>query len=339
MSDDTSIAAAEPGIEAESSVETPAPVYETGEEKLEARLTELSKKHNAGNASEEAPTEEPEQEALDSEDPSDHNAEEEALANELLEDEADTPEPLSIDFAGTKFEYKEGELTPEMAERVQETIKGFEGAQTRKSQELAEMRKTVEEAKASVEKIQALDGQALQLFTNGQQLKREIERIEQIDMMALRQSSPDQARFLSDDLSTYRSQLAQVTNEVDRLETASSEAQKVEMDRVMEQGRKDVLKYDPDFMKNESAIIEYVKSTYGMTDEQAKSWPLNPASASMADKARRFDDLQARLKAKKPAKIPKPVPTKAVKGRGTTVKSNFSKMNAGERKAYLGLPG
>ena len=342
MSDDISIAAPEGGVEAVSTAE-PAPVDMTGAERLDAKLNALSEEIAAGNASEDTPTKEPEEEALDGENTPDHDAEdsEEDLLDELLAEdgEAEAKPKLEIDFAGTKFEYKEGEMSSEMAERVQETIKGFEGAQTRKSQELAEMRKTVEEAQASVDRIQGLDGQALQLFTNGQQLKQEIARIEQMDLQALRQSNPDQARFLSDDLSTYKAQLAQVTNEVDRLETASSEARKVEMDRVMSEGEKEVLKLDPDFMKSETEVIEYVTKEFGMTEEQAKTWRLNPATAVMAKQAMLYGKLQERIKAKKSAKIPKPTPTKPVKGKGAAAKTDFSRMSASERKAYLGLPG
>lgn len=342
MSDDISIAEPTPGVETESTADVSPPVYETGADANEAQLDALSKEIAAGNDSEDTPTEEPEKEALDGEDAIVHDAEdEEALEDELLaEDEPTEAKPkLSVNFAGTEFEYNEGEIPPEMAEKLQETVKGFEAAQTRKSQELAETRKAVEEAKASVDKIQALEGDAFKLYTHGQSLKQEIESIERLDMNALWQSNPDQARQFSDKLAADKAQLAQVIQTTNQYEMASSQAQQVEMTRVMDQGRKDVLKYNPDFMKNEEAIIEYVKDTYGMTDEQARTWPLNPASASMADKARLYDQMKDRIKAKKSAKAPKlPTPTKAIKGSRSAGTTNTANMSNAEMAKHLGLP-
>ena len=343
MSDDISIAEPVAGVETESNAEAAAPIHETGADDNDAQLDALSKEIAAGNVSEDEPTEEPEQEALDSEDSTDHDAEdsEEALEDELLaEDEVVEAKPkLSVNFAGTEFEYNEGDMPEGMAEKLQETVKGFEASQTRKSQALADDRKIVEEAKASVEKIQALDGQALQLFTSGQQLKQNIEKIERLDLQALWQSNPDQARQLSDKLATDKSQLAQVIQETNRIETASSEAQKVELNRVMDAGRQEVIKLSPDFMKREPEITKYAMENYGITEEQAKTWPLNPAGAIMAEKAMLYDQMKDRVKAKKSAKAPKlPTPTKAIKGSRSTGTTNPANMSDEQMAKHLGLP-
>lgn len=339
MSDDTSIAAPESGVEAESTAQPEAPVNMTGAEELDVKLDALSKEIAAQNTAK--PDEPQNEEALESDDTAETaEDDEDALLEEILsEDESDSPAKLEIDFGGTKFEYKEGEMSPELAERVQETIKGFEGAQTRKSQELAEQRKAVEEAKASVDRISNLDGQALKLFTDGQLLKQSIEKIESLNMNALWQSRPDEARQLSDRLALEKSQLAQVVNEVDRLETESLEARNADVGRRMAEGEKEVLKLDPDFMKTEPAIIEYVTKNFGLSEDEAKTWRLNPTTAIMAKKAYLYDQMKDRISAKKSAKIPKPTPSKPVKGKGTSTKTDFGRMSVAERKKYLGLPG
>ena len=65
----------------------------------------------------------------------------------------------------------------------------------------------------------------------------------------------------------------------------------------------------------EAELIEYTVKNYGISEKDAKNWPVNPVASVMAWKAMQFDRMQAKAaKAAKPSTAQR-VPVTAIKQR------------------------
>jgi hypothetical protein len=274
--------------------------------------------------------------------------EESADAEESDEDGGDEedegePEEIEFSFRGEKLRVPKGAIPEELATKVDQFVRDAEAVTTRKLQDVAERSKSLEAREAAAEKIVGLQGEALNTFTKGLQLRNEIEQLTaMVADGSLWQSNPDQARQASDQLSRKRAEFDNVINEVSKYEGELSAAQQSEIDRRMNQGRQTIEKRVKGFSEKAPEVVDYVVSQYGLTKEHAETWPLNPETAEMAYKAMMYDRMQA--KAKQATAKPKPVaPTKPVtpgnKGAGGKPVRDVSKMSTTDMAKHLGLPG
>lgn len=269
--------------------------------------------------------------------PTDDNAE---PSDEEGEDDGDEPEEFDeINIGGEKLRTPKGAIPEEILAKVSGFAKNLEGGFTKKFQEVAESRKEIEARETAVSKLLMMNDDLLTDFSRGKHLKEEIQRLSTIDKQALWQSNPDQARQLSDVIAQKEAELHGIINQVTQKETQLNQTQQQEMQRRMEVGREIVEREIKDFSAKEPEIIEYVVKHYGMSQEEAKTWPLNPNTAKMAYKAMMFDRMQASAKPKPAPKPAQAKPFTPVRGKGGASVKDASSMSTGEMAKYLGLPG
>ena len=272
----------------------------------------------------------PEQQDADGEASSDGDGEDEDTQGE--------PEAEELNFGGEKLTIPKGAIPEEVKTKLQDFAKNLEAGYTRKFQDVAEQRKQAEARLETVERLATLEGDALQTFSRGLQIKSEIERLGKIDLNALWQSNPDQARRVSDEMNRLNGEFQKVTQETSRKEAEAAEARRKFTDERMAEGRQIVERQIKGF--NESEVIDYVTKTHGMSAEEAKTWPLNPVTAIMAHKAMLYDRMQASAKPKPAQKQAAPAkPSAPVKGKGGAGVKNPSNMSPAEMAKHLGLPG
>lgn len=254
------------------------------------------------------------------------------------EDTQGEPEEEELNFGGEKLAVPKGAIPEEVKTKLQDFAKNLEAGYTKKFQDVAEQRKQAERTVELAERLATLEGDALQTFSRGMQIKSEIARLEQIDVRSMWQSNPDQARRLSDNLAQLKGELQQVVHETSSKEAETAEARRVFTEERMQEGRQIVERQVKGF--NESEVMEYVTKTYGMTEDQARTWPLNPLTAVMAHKAMLYDRMQATAKPKPAPKQTQPAtPSAPVKGKGGVGQKNPASMSVSEMKRHLGLPG
>jgi hypothetical protein len=244
-----------------------------------------------------------------------------------------------FDFGGNKFAVPKDAVPEELAVEIEKFTKGIWADYTRKSQDVAERTRALEAEKTAVEKLSQLNGDALLAFSRGLQLKQEIEQLQRVNLDQLWQSDPDRARRVSDQLALKQAEFQRTIHDVQTKEAELSSAQMQEMQRQMEEGRKHVERYVKGFEQKVPEVVEYVTKTYGMTKEQAESWPLNPATAAMAYKAMMYDRMQASASKKpagKPAQSVKPVVPQ--KGAGGNAVKDAARGSVEDMKRLLGLP-
>lgn len=246
-------------------------------------------------------------------------------ASESEGEEGNESEEIELNFGGEKFSVPKGASVEEIMPKLSEFAHNLEAGYTKKFQDVAETRKSVEAEKAAVKRVQELQGDALTKFSSGLQLQREIAQLQQVDVSALWQSNPDQARQVSDTLAKKQAELQNTVAEVSRAEAGASRAQTEETARRFEEGKQMIERKVPGFTKDLPAVIEYAAKTLGVDAKAAEAeWALNPPMALAVHKAMLFDRMQAQAKqSSKPApKTAKPI-GKAT-GRGGTPIGNLS---------------
>lgn len=250
------------------------------------------------------------------------------------EDDGEDQEPkvIEFDFGGNKMQLPEGSVPDELAEQIDKFAKGTWSDYTKKSQEVAEHRKSLEARESAVQKMETMNGEALTSYATGLQLKAEIEQLQGIDLQSMWQSDPDRARQISDTLSAKQAQFQNTVNDVAQKEQELTQAQQAELDRRKDEGRQLIERQSPGFETlHLNDVVTYAVEKLGVDPDAAKDdWALNPAMTLAVQKAMMFDRMQAT--AKKPATKPaqaKPVKPIAKKG-GTRTSSVPSDSDSAE---------
>lgn len=292
----------------------------------------------------EVEVEEEDTDAPEAED-SDDDAEESDDESGEEDDSDEEPEEIEFKVGGTTLKVPKGSVPEDVAKQVQDFVNSAESSYTKKFQELSEHRKAVAEAEKAIGGLQKMEQETLNAFSRGLkvkedigQLENELNQLRQIDLNAVWQSNPDEARRYSDYIANKQAQiqskhaeLQNITQDVADRERQFSEAEQQELTRRIEHGREYVKRTVKGF--DEEKVVAYAISQ-GVSEQDAKMWGLNPTGAAAFHKAMLYDNLMAEAaKAKKPSGT-KPSPQKPVtpiKGKASaTAKKPRDKMSTEE---------
>lgn len=243
------------------------------------------------------------------------------MESEDTEDTEEESEPEEIEFdlgGGQRVKFNPNATAKEIFEQAQKAFKDVEGNLTRKHQEVAETRKSLEASKQAVEKLQALNGETLDMYSRGLRVREDIEQLSKIDVGALWQSDPDQARRVSDALSRKQAEFQQIVSSVSQKEVELSQAQKAEITRAKSEGEAAIERQIKGFKAEKlPAVIDYAVNTLGLSKEAAENdWALNPAMTVAVHKAMLFDKMQAEAKKKAKPATAQAQPVEAPKPKG-----------------------
>lgn len=257
---------------------------------------------------------------------------------EAEEVEEETVEVVEFDFGGNKLEVPKDAIPEELAEKVHKFTRDTYADYQRKSQANAEQAKSLATQREAIEKITTLNGEALQTYSQGLQLRTDIEQLSQVDMNQLWQSDPDQARIVSDTLSQKQADFQRIVATVGQQEQQLDMAQQQEVERQRVEGRSQLDNYVKDFSsKVAPEVVDYVQKSYGLSPEEAKGWDMNPAVTKMAHKAMLYDRMQS--KATKPVKQAQAKPVKPMKAKGNAGRNvnDPERMSMAQLNKHLGL--
>jgi len=249
--------------------------------------------------------------ADDSETTQDDEAEGESKDKEEAEEEF-----IEYNFGGNKLVVKKGDYPEEAASKMQEFSNNIWSDYTRGKQEVAEQAKAIATDREAVAKIMSLNGDVLQTYSQGLQLRQEIEQLSKVDMQAEWQSDPDRARQLSDLLSSKQAEFQNIVATVNQNELALDAAQQSEIVRRNEEGKAVLDKRIKNFSTEKAPeVVKYAVDAYGMSQEDADQWAANPVVTEMAYKAMLYDRMQAAPKKAKVTPV-QAAPVKAMKAAG-----------------------
>lgn len=254
---------------------------------------------------------------------------------EETEGEEEAPEEVEYDLGGgQKVKFRADATAKEVLEQAQAAFKAVEGNWTKKHQSVAEQAKAIEAREQAVEKLAALNGEALETYARGTVLKQEIEQLQKIDLPKLWQSSPDQARRVSDTIARKQAEFSAVVNQVSEIEGKLSEAQQAEVSRRKEEGAREVEKRIPGFAeKHANEVMDYAVSK-GIRKEDAANWALNPVFTEMAFGAMQYERMQAKAAEAARRKPVEATPVKPIQGTGGKPTKSLEDMTMDEYAAY-----
>lgn len=254
-------------------------------------------------------------------------------------DEDAEPETVEFDFSGNKKAFPKNATMAEIADEVQGYVKSIEADYTRKSQANAEQAKVLATRAEAVEKITSINGEALQTYSRGLQVRQEIEQLAQVDVNALWQSNPDQARRVSDMLAAKQAEFQNIVATVGQQEAALDEAQQGELVRRMEEGKATLDRRIKNFSTEKAPeVVAFVVKEFGMAQADADKWAANPDMTQMAYESMMYRRMQAG--AKKPAAKPtqaKPMTAMKAKGAASGSVRDPGKMSDAQFRKHLGL--
>ncbi len=253
-------------------------------------------------------------------------------------EDGDEVEEIELNFGGEKLRVPKGAIPEEVAAKVSEMAHNLEAGYTKKFQDVAERGKSLEAREAAIQRAQELQGDALTKFSDGLHLQNEIARLEQVDINALRQSDPDQARWVSDDLATKRAELQNTIAEINKAEAASMEAQRAEMARRVEEGKELIERKAPGFSKVLPEVIQFAVDELGVDKVQAEAeWALNPPMALAVLDAMKYRQMKAQAKQSTSPKPKKAKPVGKTTGGAGVVQGDVS--DPAQMAKLLGLTG
>ncbi len=255
-------------------------------------------------------------------------------------EEGNEVEEIELNFGGEKLRVPKGAIPDEVVAKVSEFSTNLEAGYTKKFQEVAETRKSLESRETAIQRAQELQGEALTKFSTGLALQKEIAQLRQVDVNALWQSNPDQARQVSDTLARKEAELANTVSEVSRAEAEAQKAQETETARRFEEGKALIERRDPAFTKELPDVIKYAVDNFGIDQKTAESeWALNPPMALAVRKAMLYDRMQAKTVQKNKPAPQKAKPIGTAKGKGGAATPDLSSMTPAQMAKHLGLPG
>lgn len=257
-------------------------------------------------------------------------------AEEDSEDSEEAANVIEFDFGGNKLEVNEGDVPPELAEKIDSFSKEIWADYTKKSQANAESAKSLGARADALDNIETLTGEALDVFSRGKSIKAEIEQLSAVDMQALWQSEPDRARQLSDTLSAKQAELHGIIESVNQYEQNISSARQGELARRADEGKQVLDRKYKGFSNEVAPKLEAYAVEQGIPEAEAKTWASNPVVAEFAYKAMLYDQMQKTTTPKAEPKTAKPVRSMKNKG-GNRNSSNPNDMSFSELGKVLGI--
>lgn len=233
----------------------------------------------------------------------------EAAEGEPETDEPEEPEEVEIDFGGNKRAFKKNATVAEIHGELQDYAKSLYSDYISKTQAVAEQRKRAEQQAQDLEMLGSVSQEYHITLGRAMAAQQELNQLRQIDLNALWNANPDQARRVSDML---RQKEVEVMGYGDALQAAELKVTKSKqelVERTKAEGKARIEKVIPEFStRHLSAVVDYISSNYSITKEDAlEQWAASPDVTVMAWKAMQYD--KAAKAAKRPVQktVSKPV--------------------------------
>lgn len=231
-------------------------------------------------------------------------------------------EEVELNFGGNKITLKKGDVPDDVLEKVQTFTNDTWAAATKRNQENAETRKSLEAREASLGKIEKLEGAALSEYARGLSIKSQLDQLtqqqEQIDQLwqSPNPQDRDRARMLSDRKAALSAELNDAVTKVNQNEQQLAHEREAEVTRRSEEGKTVIERLSPGFSKDLPSVIAYAVDALGVDKSAAEAeWALNPPMAVAVRKAMLYDRMTAAQKKTAPAKTAEK-PVKPMKGKG-----------------------
>lgn len=255
-------------------------------------------------------------------------SEEDQPDEEEAEDSEDETETLTIDG-------EEVTLPKEVAEKVTKVQKRLEADYTRKTQEAAEMRKSAEQLKQTVEKDAAFYQQNIDLLAEGKSIDAQLKEYESVDWAALAETdigAYSKHKEIRDGLREQQQKVWQeFNNRKTFLQQQETEQQKQQYAHTVDVVKRAIPDYFEKYDTKVVSVAESLATKYGMTIDKAQLQQMSRdplVVLGLVELAKYYDLIAKRPEsAKKVAEAPKPAKL-AVKPQKSSVQSREQKIKS-----------
>lgn len=215
-------------------------------------------------------------------------------------DAAEEPEEVEIDFGGSKRAFKKDAKVGEIHGELQDFAKSLYSDYISKTQAVAEQRKFAEQQAKDLEILSSVSQEYYLTLGRATTVQAELQQLRQVNLQQLWETAPDKARQVSDLIRAKEAEILNYSNELQRHETAVTEAKKGIVEKTKADGKARVEKVIPEFStRHLPAVVDYIAQTTSISREDAlDQWAAAPDVTIMAWKAMQYD------KAAKAAKRP-----------------------------------
>ena len=161
-----------------------------------------------------------------------------------------------LELGGAKFKLKPDEL-PQRLSEIQAKAKELEGGATRKFQEAAELRKSLEAEREQIQQLGRLAAQHTELLADMRSTQREIEQLSSVDWNALSDSDPVTAQKAMARLMTLQNAQQSIGQRLNEAQRAMQQQDAEIRAQIAQRGTEKLSKLIPDF--NEATKAELSK--------------------------------------------------------------------------------
>lgn len=241
--------------------------------------------------------------------------EEEELSAELPEEEAvdeqSEPEAEADDLVEAEYEGKTYKVPKELKDALLRT-----SDYTRKTQEVAEMRRAAEERSQAIQAQEQFLTVTFDRAAELKQIQSQLSQFDQVDWQALSDSDPVQAQKLLIARQGLERQAALKQQELVQFQQQYQQLTEQQRQQRLVEAQKDLLKRLPDFNQTMAEKIKSTAKAYELTDNEIAS-VIDPRYVHILHDAMQWRELQA----KKPQAMKKVVEApKAVKPQASAPK-------------------
>lgn len=286
---------------------------EAAAQEILARMVRTPKKEQAEPSEEEQP-DAVEADASDAEQPEEGNAD---------APEAEPEAEWEIEFAGQTHKLPAG-VPEEVARKVQELGKNLHSDYTRKTQEIAETRKAIEQERATAQELLKLSHEHSDLVADWRVVQRQIDQLSGEDLMALSDTDPLAAQQKMARLMQLQNAQQRIGAQLQQAVATMQANHAASMKEALEKANAELSREISGWGQEKQTALRQYAASLGANDAElsqvTRTWIVKALH-----KARQYDELQSA----------KPAVTKRVAEAPKTIKSSSAVSAQANNKARV----
>jgi hypothetical protein len=207
------------------------------------------------------------------------------------------------DFVEAEYEGKRYKVPAELKEALLR-----QADYTRKTQEVAELRRAAEERSLLLEQQQRVMGASFEKAVELRDIQNKLSQFDRVDWQSLADSDPVQATKLNIAFQQLQREAAQKTQELQATESQAQQLAAHQRQQLLQQAQRELMQRIPDFSEDVAVKLKGTAKQYGFSDAELDSI-IDPRQVQVLHDAMQWRALQAQKPGvmKKVADAPKAI--------------------------------
>ena len=233
--------------------------------------------------------------------------------------EQEPPEEVEFVFGNEKLRVRKDDISDELADRIDKFARGTWSDYTRKTQEIAERRQSVEAAEKALGELATLNEDVLGASAQARALSAQYAELQKIDLATLWQRDAQKAGQVQARMSQIEAAWRTAAETVHTKVAELQQAQQTERTRRADEGVARLQRNIKDFDKRRDEILDYAAAQGVSREDVDAGWAANPIVTEAFYKAMLWDRAQTASRKASPrtvSSVPTVKPKASGSGRG-----------------------